>query len=94
MQIRGNLVIIILFAAFVASLIAANVVGYMILGEVNGRRAPQDQYPFVLTPTFKVWAEHEREFPESRLRLYHIILFLFGVTCGFTAFWGAVTGLF
>jgi hypothetical protein len=93
MQIAGIPVVAILFVAGIGFVLAGNIVAHTILGEVNGRRPPEQQYPTVLTPFFKVWAEHERVFPESRRRLYFIVFFLAGITCCFVAFWGGVLGL-
>ncbi len=93
MQIAGIPVAAILFVAGIGFVLGANAVSYLILGEVNGRRPPEEQYPMVLAPFFKIWAEHERVFPESRRRLHFIVFFLAGITCCFVAFWGAVLGL-
>jgi len=77
----------LLFLAGVGMVIAANSVAFVILGEVNARRQPEQQHSILSFNWrfFQIWSEHERLFPKSRRRLHCILCFLAGLVCCLSA---------
>ena len=80
-------ILVLLFANGVGLIIAANFVAYVMLGEVNGRRPPGQQYSMLFYDVrfFEVWGEHKRIYPASRRRLHLVLCFLAGLFLCVTA---------
>jgi hypothetical protein len=68
MQLNVPIFPAILFCLATSALIAANSIFYAILGEVNGKRGPQEQISmlFVNARLFEVVGLHRKFFPNSR----------------------------
>jgi hypothetical protein len=78
----------VIFCTGVTFIVIANFIFYTILGEVNGRRGPNEQFGllFVNVRSFEVVRLHKELFPDSSKRIaMYVIAFL-----GFTFCLGAL----
>jgi hypothetical protein len=66
----------VLLCIAISLIVVANMIFYSILGEVNGKRAPQEQIGmlFVNVRSFEVVRIHKGLFPTSRKRVVMFIL--------------------
>lgn len=83
MQLAGISLAKVFFLAGLGSVIAANFVAFVILGEVNGRRPADQQHSMLFSNVrfFQIWDEHERLFPQSARRGHFVLCFLTGLAC-------------
>jgi hypothetical protein len=74
----------ILFCAAVFLIVMANIVFYSMLGEVNGKRSPNNQISmlFVNVRFFEVIRIHKELFPNSRKPLATLALAGLGIALG------------
>lgn len=78
----------LLFGSAVFLIIIANITFYTILGEVNGKRSPEEHISmfFVNIRFFEVMRFHKQLFPASKKRAATYILFAVGIVLGFSIF--------
>jgi hypothetical protein len=88
MQLNIPIVPAILFCLAISAVIAANFIFYTILGEVNGKRGPQEQISmlFVNARLFEVVALHRMFFPSSRKPAIMYATGIAGIGLGFAIF--------
>ena len=91
MQLNVPIVPAIFFCLATSAIIAANFVFYTILGEVNGKREPQEQISmFFVNARFpEVVGLHKKLFPNSRKRtlMYALDIAGFGLAIAVFIFW-------
>ena len=87
-QLNLPIVSVVIFSVGLSCILLANFIFATILGEVNGRRGPQEQISmlFVNVRFFEVVRLHKELFPESRKRT---VMYVFAAL-GFAAFLGAL----
>lgn len=88
MPLSLPIVPVILFCFASSLVLLANLVFYTILGEVNGKRGPQDQISmfFVDARFFEVLKLHRKYFPDSKKTLWVYTTSILGFVLGFAAF--------
>lgn len=85
MQLNIPAIPTILFCTAVSLVVIANFVFYTILGEVNGKRSPNEKISmlFVNVRLFEVIRIHKQLFPGSRKPIAMYALFALGIALGF-----------
>jgi hypothetical protein len=78
----------VLLSSGVFLIIMATITFYSILGEVNGRRSPEEHISmlFVNIRFFEVMRFHKQLFPASKKRAATYVLFGVGIVLGFSIF--------
>src|SRR5262249_6068555 len=88
MPLNFPIVSVVIFSIGLSGIVVANFVFYAILGEVNGRRGPQEQIGmlFVNVKSFEVVRLHKEFFPASRKRTAMYIIASLGFALCLGAF--------
>jgi hypothetical protein len=95
LQLTLPLIPAILLASGIFCVVMANIVFYSMLGEVNGRRSPNEHIPmvFVSTRFLKVVRLHKELFPQSKKMQFMYALFFLGFALIISTFFSGNSGL-